>query len=186
MNLMPCTLLQSGKYRIERFIGSGGFGCTYQALHVMLKTRVAIKEFFVSDFCDRDDTAGTISVSSKSKVELINRLREKFIREAQMLFGLNHPGLVGVTDIFEENGTAYYVMDFIDGVSLRDIVRQRGPLPEAEALPYIRQVASALEYVHSHNLLHLDIKPGNIMVERSGTVKLIDFGASKHYDVGTG
>ena len=186
MNLMPGTLLQSGKYRIERFIGSGGFGCTYQALHVMLNTRVAIKEFFVSDFCDRDDTAGTISVGSKSKVELINRLREKFIREAQMLFGLNHPGLVRVTDIFEENGTAYYVMDFIDGVSLRDIVRQRGPLPEAEALAYIRQVASALEYVHSHNLLHLDIKPGNIMVERSGTVKLIDFGASKHYDAGTG
>lgn len=119
-------------------------------------------------------------------MELIGRLREKFIREAQTLFCLSHPGLVRVTDIFEENGTAYYVMDFIDGVSLRDMVKQRGALPEAEALSYIRQAAEALEYVHSHNLLHLDIKPGNIMVERDGNVKLIDFGASKYYDAVTG
>lgn len=186
MNLQPGRLLQGGKYRIERFIGSGGFGCTYQAVHVMLNTRVAIKEFFVSDFCDRDDTAGTISISSKSKVELIGRLRERFVKEARMLFSLSHPGLVRVTDIFEENGTAYYVMDFIDGISLRDVVRQRGPLPESEALSYIRQVASALNYVHDNNLLHLDIKPGNIMLERNGKVKLIDFGASKHYDASTG
>lgn len=186
MNLVPGTLLQGGKYRIESFIGSGGFGCTYQAVHVMLNTRVAVKEFFVSDFCDRDDATGTISISSKSKVELIGRLREKFIREAQTLFSLSHPGLVRVTDIFEENGTAYYVMDFIDGVSLRDMVKQRGALPEAEALSYIRQAAAALDYVHSHNLLHLDVKPGNIMVERNGNVKLIDFGASKYYDAATG
>lgn len=186
MNLIPGTLLQGGKYRIERFIGSGGFGCTYQAVHVMLNTRVAVKEFFVSDFCDRDDTSGTISVSSKSKVGLISRLREKFIKEAQTLFSLSHPGLVRVTDIFEENGTAYYVMDFIDGITLRDMVKQRGVLPEAEALAYIRQAAAALDYVHNHNLLHLDVKPGNIMVERNGNVKLIDFGASKHYDAVTG
>lgn len=75
-------------------------------------------------------------------------------------------------------------MDFIDGVSLRDMVKQRGALPEAEALAYIRQAAAALECVHSHNLLHLDVKPGNIMVERN--VKLIDFGASKYYDAATG
>ena len=90
--------------------------------------------------------------------------------------------IVRVLDIFEENGTAYYVMEYIDGMSLNDITKECGALPEAEAVGYIRQVADALKYVHSLNRLHLDIKPGNIMVDKCGKAILIDFGASKHYD----
>lgn len=99
---------------------------------------------------------------------------------------MNHPNIVKVHDIFEENGTAYYVMDYIDGLSLDDMVKQRGALPEAEAVGYIRQVAEALKYVHSLNRLHLDVKPGNVMVDRQGHATLIDFGASKHYDMESG
>ena len=87
-----------------------------------------------------------------------------------------------MTDVFEENDTAYYVMDYIDGKSLKEIVEKEGALPESRALGYIRQVADALEYVHAHNRLHLDIKPGNIMIDDNDRAILIDFGASRQYE----
>ena len=161
MNLPSGILLQGGKYRIVRFIGSGGFGCTYEAEHggfgctyeaehVMLEKRVAIKEFFVKDFCNRDETTSNISVAAQSKKALVEKLRSKFMDEAKSLFRLKHPGIVHVSDVFEENGTVYYVMDYIDGRSLQDIVASEGSLPESRAVKYIRQVADALGYVHSN------------------------------------
>ena len=180
---MPAnTLLQGGKYRIVRFISSGGFGCTYEAEHVMLQKRVAIKEFFVKDFCNRDETTSQISVGTASKKGLVDKLRRKFVDEARSLCRLQHPGIVSVSDIFEENGTAYFVMDYIEGKSISDLVKQEGPLSEERALYYIRQVAEALQYVHENNRLHLDIKPGNIMIDGKDKAILIDFGASKQYD----
>lgn len=182
MNLPVDTLLQGGKYRIVRFINSGGFGCTYEAEHVMLEKRVAIKEFFVKDFCNRDETTAHVTVGTVSKKGLVEKLRRKFVEEAKALCRLQHPGIVRVTDVFEENGTAYFVMDYIDGRSLSEVVKQEGPLSEARALRYIRQAAEALQYVHGHNRLHLDIKPGNIMIDDNDQAVLIDFGASKQYD----
>lgn len=181
MHLQDGTLLQGGKYRIVRFIGSGGFGCTYEACHEMLEKRVAIKEFFVKDFCNRDEATCHVTVGTQSKKSLVAKLRKKFIDEAKALCRLQHPGIVRVTDVFEENGTAYFVMDYVDGRSLSDMVNSR-PLSEPVALDYIRQVCVALQYVHSSNRLHLDIKPANIMVDRQGKAVLIDFGASKQYD----
>lgn len=137
-------------------------------------------------FCNRDENTSHITVATQSNKELVDKLRKKFIEEAKAIFKMNHPNIVKVHDIFEENDTAYYVMDYIDGKSLGDIVKQRGPLPEAEAVGYIRQVADALKYVHSLNRLHLDIKPGNVMVDATGHAMLIDFGASKHYDMESG
>ena len=137
-------------------------------------------------FCNRDENTSHITVATQSNKELVDKLRKKFIEEAKAIFKMNHPNIVKVHDIFEENGTAYYVMDYIDGKSLGDIVKQRGPLPEVEAVGYIRQVADALKYVHSLNRLHLDIKPGNVMVDATGHAMLIDFGASKHYDMESG
>ena len=186
MHLRNNTLLQGGKYRIDRFIASGGFGCTYEAYHTLLDERVALKEFFVSDFCNRDERTGQVSVGTQSKVALYGKLKKKFIDEARALYKMKHAGIVRVTDVFEENGTAYYAMEYIDGQSLSDVVKKRGKLPEAEAVGYIRQVAEALKYVHSLNRLHLDIKPGNIMLGEDGKAVLIDFGASKHYDDETG
>lgn len=182
MNLSNNTLLQGGKYKIVRFISAGGFGCTYEGVHTMLDTHVAIKEFFVKDFCNRDEQTSHVTVGTQSKVELVQKLRNKFVDEAKALYKMQHPNIVRVLDIFEENGTAYYVMDYIDGQSLHEIVKERGALPEQEVLKYVEQIADALENVHSQNRLHLDIKPGNIMVDKLGKVKLIDFGASKQYD----
>ena len=182
MELPTHTLLQGGKYRIVRFINSGGFGCTYEAEHVMLEKRVAIKEFFVKDFCNRDEATAHVTVGTLSKKGLVEKLRRKFVDEARAICKLHHPGIVTVSDVFEENGTAYFVMDFIEGRSLSQIVSQEGPLTEEKALYYIRQVADALDYVHMHTRLHLDIKPANIMVDSSDRAILIDFGASKQYD----
>ena len=186
MQLKNGSLLQGGKYKIVRFIASGGFGCTYEAHHTLLDSRVALKEFFVSDFCNRDERTGNVTVGTQSKVALYGKLKNKFMDEARSLFKMKHPGIVRVIDVFEENGTAYYAMEYIDGPSLSDVVKKRGKLPEAEAVEYIRQVADALKYVHSLNRLHLDIKPGNIMLNKEGKAVLIDFGASKHYDDETG
>ena len=186
MYLANNTLLQGGKYKIVGHISSGGFGNTYEGVHTMMDTKVAIKEFFPKMFCNRDENTSHITVATQSNRELVDKLRKKFIEEAKAIFKMNHPNIVKVHDIFEENGTAYYVMDYIDGKSLGDIVKQRGPLPEAEAVGYIRQVADALKYVHSLNRLHLDIKPGNVMVDATGHAMLIDFGASKHYDMESG
>ena len=182
MHLPINTLLQGGKYRIIRFISSGGFGCTYEAEHVMFRKRVAIKEFFVKDFCGRDERTAYVTIETTNKKDLVGKLKKKFIDEARSIFDLHHPGIVRVTDVFEENETAYYVMDYIDGKSLKEIVDKEGALSESRALGYIRQVADALEYVHAHHRLHLDIKPGNIMIDGEDRAVLIDFGASKQYD----
>ena len=182
MYLQNNTYLQGNKYQIVRHISSGGFGNTYEGVHTMLDSHIAIKEFFVKDFCNRDDNSSNVTVGTQSKVGLVQKLRRKFVEEAKSIYKMQHRNIVRVLDIFEENGTAYYVMDYIEGLSLQDIVKQRGELPEKDVLRYIIQVADALKYVHSQNRLHLDIKPGNIMVDKDENVKLIDFGASKQYD----
>ena len=182
MNLPVGTLLRGGTYRIVRFIDSGGFGRTYEAEHLMLQKRVAIKEFFVKDFCTRNENTSYVVVGIKSKEPLVDKLKSKFVDEARAVSRFRHAGIVQVSDVFEENGTAYYVMDYIEGSSLKDIVRSEGPLSERRALKYIFQVADALKYVHEHNRLHLDVKPGNIMVDGSDNAILIDFGTSKQYD----
>ena len=184
--LAPGTLLHFGTYRIERFLAKGGFGCTYLATHVMLDEPVAVKELFISDYCNRD-ASGTISVAVTSRVDFVEKLHSKFIDEAKAQRRMNHPGIVKVSDVFEENGTAYYIMDFIDGESLSNRLKRLGhSLTEEEAVNYIRQAADALRYVHSTGRLHLDIKPSNIMVNREGRVILIDFGVSKQYDANEG
>ena len=180
--LLPGTLLCGGRYRIVRFLSSGGFGKTYEAEHVLLHKRIAVKEFFPRDMCNRDKVTSHVTVGTESKRKLVEKLHEKFVQEAQAVAQFSHPGIVKVSDVFEENGTAYYVMDYIEGGSLRDKVKSLGHLSEADAVRYIHQVCDALAYVHSLNRLHLDIKPGNIMVGPDGHAILIDFGSSKQYD----
>ena len=181
-------MLMGGKYRIVRKLGQGGFGITYLAEHVVLRKRVAIKEFFFQQFCERDDGTSHVTVPTVGNRELVEKFRRKFVKEAQLIASkLSHPSIVGVTDVFDENGTSYYVMDYIEGRSLSDIIKERGRIGEAEAIAIIDSVCRALAYVHSRNINHLDIKPGNIMVEaETGNVVLIDFGVAKQYDAATG
>jgi serine/threonine protein kinase len=115
----------------------------------------------------------------------MSRFKEKFIKEAQTIAALDHPNIIHILDIFEENNTAYYVMEYIEGGSLSDVVKRCGALDEAIAVTYIRHIADALDYIHEQKINHLDVKPGNIMVRtKDDNAILIDFGLAKHYDDG--
>lgn len=175
--------LQNGKYEIVKVLGQGGFGITYLALHSILEKYVAIKEFFPKDFCNRDTDTHHITIGATNSAELVGKLKVKFVKEAKNIAKLKHPNIIGIHDIFEENDTAYYIMDYINGGTLGDIIKREGALSEDCAMLYIRQVASAIDYIHSKSMNHLDIKPGNIMVRKSDDIPiLIDFGTSKQYD----
>ncbi len=174
--------MQGGKYRIIRTLGQGGFGITYEAEQVLLKRKVALKEFFMKDCCERDESTSNVTVGTGSQKALVAKFKDKFIREAQMMAGMNHPYIVRVIDVFEENGTAYYVMEAHNGGSLKDKVEKEGPMAESQAVKYIKQVADALAYIHSRNTVHLDVKPSNVLLDENGNAILIDFGISKHYD----
>ena len=183
MELISGTLLERGKYRIISTLGRGGYGITYLAEQVLARRKVCIKEFFPNGYYKRDEGANTISILSQSHVEIMSRFKEKFIKEAQTIANLHHPNIIQILDVFEANNTAYYVMEYVDGSSLNDLVKQRGALAEADAVRYIRMIASALDYIHEQKINHLDIKPSNIMVSaKEDKAVLIDFGLSKHYD----
>ena len=174
------TMLQGGKYRIERYLSSGGFGNTYVATSMMLEEQVALKEFYMRGISERNDDSVSVSVSNQTNMTQFSEQKQKFMKEASRLYRLRNDHIVGVHDLFEENGTAYYVMDFIDGESMSARLKRTGqPLTEAEALDILSQVLDALEVVHAQGLYHLDIKPANIMVDGTGRALLIDFGASK-------
>lgn len=186
MQLRQGSLLQGGKYKIEQVLGQGGFGITYLAEQPMLERKVCIKEFFFKDYCERDESTSHVTLTTKSNQELVERFRKKFVKEARVISKLHHDHIVQIHDIFEENSTAYYVMDYIEGESLSSMVKRMGFLPEKQALSYIKDVASALSYIHSRSINHLDIKPGNIMLRREDQrLLLIDFGVSKQYDEST-
>lgn len=174
--------LQNGKYVIKSVLGQGGFGLTYLAVHTMLDVEVAIKEFFPKTFCDRDANTSHITLGTSANKELVERFKTKFIKEARNIAKLKHSGIVRIQDVFEENNTAYYVMDYIEGKSLSDIVKQRGKIDVGTAIEWIKKVGDALSYIHSKNINHLDIKPANIMIDEIGNPILIDFGLAKQYD----
>lgn len=181
------TLLQNGKYRIERYLSSGGFGNTYVATNTEFEEQVAIKEFFIRGVSERDSDTVGVSVSNKENVEQFSSQKEKFKKEARRLRRLRNEHIVGVHDLFEENGTAYYEMDLIKGESLSERLKRTGkPLSEEEVLNILNQVLDALSVVHAQKLYHLDLKPGNIMVDESGRALLIDFGASKQIQSNNG
>ena len=175
--------LQSGKYEIIKVLGQGGFGITYLVRHTLLNKTYALKEFFPKDYCNRDSDTSQLTVATTSNIDLVDRLRGRFITEARNITKLKHPGIIQIHDVFEENGTAYYVMDFIEGESLEDIVKRYGALNEQTAVSYITAIADALEYIHRNRMSHYDVKPANIMVSKhDGQPVLIDFGLSKQFD----
>lgn len=182
MQLTKDSLLQGGKYIIESVLGQGGFGITYLARQVNLDRDVAVKEFFMKDYCDRDDSSSKVTVGSSGSRDIVAKYREKFIKEAKSIARLNHPNIVRIIDVFEENETAYYVMEYLSDNSLSRLIKKNGRLPEDEALKHIGQIASALEYIHARNMLHLDVKPANILLDEKENAVLIDFGMVKHYD----
>ena len=181
------TLLSNGKYRIEAYLASGGFGNTYVATDLAFDERVAVKELFVKGICGRNASTGEVCVSLSENRISFDAHREKFRKEARRIRKLNSRHVVKVRDLFDDNDTSYYVMDFIDGESLSTrLHRQRRPLTEAEVCSLLPQVLDGLQTLHAERIWHLDLKPANIMVDREGTVVLIDLGASKQLQTAEG
>ena len=182
MTLQQDYTLQDGNYRILKVLGQGGFGITYLAIQVRLDRKVAIKEFFMKNFCERNETTRQVTLGTAGSREIVNSCRKKFLKEAKHIALLNHPNIIRIIDVFDENSTSYYVMEYIEGGSLENKLGTTG-LSMSEATRYILQVAEALKYIHKKNIAHLDIKPSNIMLNGNDEIVLIDFGVSKQYDL---
>ena len=186
---LPIGTILHGEYRIEQYLASGGFGNTYLVRNLSLDGLCVVKEFFIKNINDREKDQLTVSVSNHSNQITFEKQLQKFKKEAQRLYRIKHPNVVRVLALFEENGTAYYVMDYITGESLSQRLKRMGTLPENEVLQYTRSLIETLHSLHNQaptSIYHLDIKPANIMLSDEGEVILIDFGASKNVDPETG
>lgn len=181
MNLISDTFLQGGKYRIIKKLGQGGFGITYLAVQTSLDRKVAIKEFFMADYCQREGETTIVTTGNQNCSGMLEQYKRKFIKEAKTIASLDNSHIIRIYDVFEENGTAYYVMEYLEGGDLKSRIPENG-LNEVDATETILQIADGLLYLHERKILHLDIKPSNILYRNDGTAVLIDFGISKHYD----
>ncbi|CDH47089.1 bifunctional serine/threonine-protein kinase/formylglycine-generating enzyme family protein [Candidatus Contendibacter odensensis] len=175
------------QYRIESVLGAGGFGITYKAVHEALQTRAAIKEYFPVEWSYRDrdevnvlaNTQGGLPTSEAGEDACYSWGLERFLNEAQILAKVNHSGVVRVRDFFEENGTAYIVMDYEDGEPLSQTLQREKNLIEDSIRRLLGDVLPALEAVHALGYLHRDIKPANLYRRADGRTILIDFGAAR-------
>src|SRR5215213_9913139 len=179
--LPPGTRLQGGVYTVGRVLGQGGFGITYLGGDIRARRPVAIKELFPYGSTRRGTNVHPFGGMPASEYA---SARARFLDEARILARFDHPGIVDVYGTFEENDTAYMVMELLRGKTLGQLVEERGPLTEAEAIDYIRRVGEALAVVHEASLLHRDLKPDNIMLTGDGEVVLIDFGTARAFAAG--
>lgn len=199
MNMLsPGTPLQGGKYRIEEPLAQNDTCITYLATWVDYNLKVCIKEFFMKEFCDRPSNTTVVTHLPSTSDGLAGRFddnephtveehQRKFLREARTIARLDHPSIVRIHDRFEENNTAYYVMEFVEGPSLADIIHQHGKMEPEKARNYIRQIGEALHYMHEQGVTHLAVRPAHILVRSRGDVPiLIDFSKAKHDGDGPG
>ena len=178
--LAPGTTLCGGKYVIDRKIGAGGFGITYIANHTTLGKKYAIKEFFMSGYNVRNNVTNHVSLHG-IEVEDFDRIRQNFINEARTLAQLDNVSVVKVIDIFDENGTSYMVMPFVEGITLQQMVEKNGPMEYDMAVNYMVQICEALTYIHSKSILHRDVTPDNVIVTPEQKIVLIDFGSARRF-----
>lgn len=180
-SLPPGTRIE--EFVIERVLGSGGFGITYLAMDTALGRQVVIKENLPVQFCFRDPHSLTVAPrhTTGEDAENFQWSLENFAREAAMLASLQHPGIVQVLRSFQAFGTAYFVMPFVDGMALDDLMRKRGGdrFSEEELRGLISHVLKALAHLHDRGIYHRDIKPGNILITSEGAPVLIDFGSAR-------
>jgi serine/threonine protein kinase len=175
--LAPGSKLLSGQYEIQRYLSSGGFGITYLATDSLNRT-VVIKECFPEAFCNRVNK--TVRARTHNYIEDFQSTVRLFIKEAHALSRLDHPSVVGVHQVFEDNETAYMALDLIDGQDLLGIIESGAPQMSPEAVRSLTlKLLDAIDHVHGQDLLHRDISPDNILVDKSGHPVLIDFGAAR-------
>lgn len=168
------------RYRVDQVLGEGGFGVTYKVTDLREDRIAAMKEYMPTDIAVR--RPGGVDVIPRQECqESYERFRDKFLEEAKIIYRYRgHPNIINVQHLFYGNNTAYYVMEFIDGMDLGKLLAQSGQRLSWDVLrPIMNQVVSALKEVHSNGMIHCDISPDNIFVLKGGQVKLIDFGAAK-------
>src|SRR5919108_1734609 len=166
------------EYRIEKVLGVGGFGLTYLALDSNLNLKVAVKEYLPGDIAQRGADQ-SIGPRSPDTVETFGWGKQRFLDESRTVASFRHPNIVRVMRFFEANGTAYMVMEFVEGAALSNWVKSLRPLAEAQVARIVGPLLDGLEVVHNAGYLHRDIKPGNIYVRADGTPVLLDFGSAR-------
>ena len=183
--LPPGTLLRDGAYKIDYALGQGGFGITYRGFSILFDEPVAIKEFFPQTLAIRESDTGRLMVPT-TEASSFGRWQERFLREGRMLRQLSqprsHPHVVQVKDLFEGKGTAYMVMELIDGISLAETLEQRPKrqLREDEVQRIMSGLVDALSAVHEQGIYHLDLKPDNVLLRPNREPVLVDFGAARY------
>ncbi len=177
--LPPGTVVHN-RYRIDKVLGEGGFGVTYQVMDLKAGAPAALKEYMPADFAVRRIFSHTVQPNSGQEAPY-RKFLVKFLQEAQTLYRFcGHPNIVEVRHLFRENGTAYYCMELLDGEDLGKLLQLRGGrMSWNEFLPIFLPVAKALEIIHSVGLIHCDVSPDNICMQRGGVPKLLDFGAAR-------
>lgn len=183
-HIVPGMVLE-GKYIVGRSIGYGGFGVTYIGLDQVLNKKVAIKEYLPGEFSTRVPGQTEVTVFSGDKEEQFQKGVDKFVEEAKRLAKFQSmDNIVRIYDAFQENGTAYIVMEYLEGETLKDKLEREGKMPVENAIAMIKPVAKALGEVHKEDIIHRDIAPDNLFITKEGDVKLLDFGAARTATVG--
>lgn len=184
MGVLPPFTTLNNKYLIGRVLGKGGFGITYNAISLETNRICAVKEYMPAEYSTRSGSSAQVVPFSDSKAQYVfNHGREKFVLEAQTLLKLvNDPIVVDIWDYFNENNTAYIVMEYLEGDDLRKMARANGGTLDADFMKNVFvTVASSLMEIHKLNILHRDLSPENIIVTKQGNIKLIDFGAARNF-----
>lgn len=184
-HLLPGTLLRE-RYQVGRVLGEGGFGITYIGIDTVLDLKVAVKEFYMSGYVSRNNTISTtIQANVGNHTEIFEKNRERFLQEARVLAKFfSEPGIVSVIDFFRENNTAYIVMEYLNGVTLKDYLANTGTLSWERTMSLMKPILKSMSRIHAYNVIHRDISPDNIMVIGNGQVKLLDFGAAREFSQG--
>lgn len=180
--LKPGTLLDN-RYIIEKVLGEGGFGITYAGINQRINVKVAIKEFYWREYVTRDiEISPEIHVISEEHQEMLEKAKEKFLKEARIIGDFtDEKSIVNVTDYFEANRTAYIVMNYLDGITLKTYLKGKGPFDAENIFRKMLPLMEGLKRVHDCGIIHRDISPDNIMMVPDGTLKLLDFGAARDY-----
>lgn len=179
--LPPGTSL-SERYVLGKVIGSGGFGITYLAYDAIDEKKIAVKEYYPKGVALRSPDGYTIEPITSLHKPDFQKGMNSFVNESEILSRLNgNTNVINVYDTFEQNGTAYYAMEYINGITLKEYVRRYGKTSEGQALYAAAEISSAFEHIHKKNIIHRDLSPNNIMIDIDGSVKLVDFGNARPF-----
>ena len=183
-HVLPDGAILNKRYQIRRFLGQGGFGITYEGLDSLLNMKVAIKEYYPRSLAERHNSISLdVTVTLKEDLQNYRNGLDSFLNEARNLAQFTaEESIIHVNDFFEANNTAYIVMEYVDGITIAEYIKQNGQMSFEQCMRYTEPVMKALETVHRQNMIHRDISPSNIMIRKDGRIKLLDFGAARIVD----